>query len=230
MLASAAVPVFSVRYPERFVTYGQETVNERACLIADDHSVSRRGLATLVGDSLGIPVVLEAEDLPGALALIDDERLVLAVVDLRMPGVSRPEDIGQIRRLRPELPLAVISGSDDRDNMLACLAVGVHGYILKSAEDDEIIAALKQIMGGQIYAPSTLAESALRTNGETLSKPSLTPRQQDVLGLLVAGKTNKEIARELDLSESTVKIHVAALFRALGVRNRVEAVKMAVDL
>lgn len=209
------------------MTSAQETVSERACLIADDHSVSRRGLAALVGDSLSIPVVLEAEDLTGALAQIGDERLVLAVIDLRMPGVSAPEDIGQIRRLRPDLPLAVISGSDDRNNMLACLAVGVHGYILKSAEDGEIVAALKQIMAGQIYAPSTLAESAPRSSEEAPTKPSLTPRQQDVFGLLIAGKTNKEIARELDLSESTVKIHVAALFRALGVRNRVEAVKMA---
>ena len=212
------------------MTYGQETVNERACLIADDHSVSRRGLATLVSDSLSIPFVLEAEDLAGALALIDDERLVLAVVDLMMPGVSGPEDIGQIRRLRPELPLAVISGSHDRNNMLACLAAGVHGYILKSAEDEEIVAALRQIMGGQIYAPSTLAEPAMGMNNEKPTQPRLTPRQQDVLGLLVAGKTNKEIALQLDLSESTVKIHVAALFRALGVRNRVEATKIAGNL
>ncbi|MEZ5826886.1 MAG: response regulator transcription factor [Hyphomicrobiales bacterium] len=162
------------------MTPAQETASERACLIADDHSVSRRGLATLVGDSLSIPVVLEAEDLAGALAQIGDERLILAVVDLRMPGVSAPEDIGQIRRLRPELPLAVISGSDDRNNMLACLAVGVHGYILKSAEDSEITSPLssRSWLGKSTRRP-TLARSAPR-NEEAPAKPGLTPRQQDV--------------------------------------------------
>ncbi|MEC9368821.1 MAG: response regulator transcription factor, partial [Pseudomonadota bacterium] len=201
--------------------------NNSACLIADDHGVFRRGLATLVRDSLGIKVVLEAEDLAGALAQLSDARLVLALVDLRMPGVTGTQDIGRLREARPGLPVAVISGSDDRNDMLACLAAGVHGYILKSAEDDQIVEALKQIMGGQIYAPPALAEAPRKSSGGAQDAPSLTPRQKDVLELLVAGKTNKEIARQLDLSESTVKIHVAALFRALGVRNRVEAVKVA---
>lgn len=206
----------------------KKTQNSRACLIADDHSVFRRGLATLVGDALDIFVVLEAEDMSGALSHMPDERLVLAIVDLRMPGVSGPNDIGQIRDKRPDLPLAVVSGSDNRNDMLACLAAGVHGYILKSAEDEEIIEALNQIMGGQIYAPPELADSSSSSRSEEIApKVTLTPRQQDVLALMAGGKTNKEIARELDLSESTVKIHVAALFRALGVRNRVEAVKAA---
>jgi len=204
--------------------------NHRACLIADDHGVFRRGLATLVRDSLDISLILEAEDMPGALGYMSDDRLVLAVIDLRMPGVSGPNDIGQIREVRPDLPLAVVSGSDDRNDMLACLAAGVHGYILKSAEDNEIVEALNQIMGGQIYAPPELAESSSSSREESVPKATLTPRQRDVLDLMVGGKTNKEIARELDLSESTVKIHVAALFRALGVRNRVEAVKAAAEL
>jgi DNA-binding NarL/FixJ family response regulator len=201
---------------------------QKACLIADDHSVSRLGLATLVKDALKIPLVFEAEDMAGALEHISDSRLVLALIDLRMPGVSGAGDIGKLREVRPDLPVAVISGSDDRNDMLSCLAAGVHGYVLKSAEDDEIIDALTQIMDGQIYAPPQLAVSAPQTaNGDAQQKPSLTPRQQDVLVLLVAGKTNKEIARDLDLSESTIKIHVAALFRALDVRNRVEAVQVA---
>lgn len=204
---------------------------QKACLVADDHGVSRVGLATLVKDTLDIPVVIEAEDLAGALEHVSDERLVLAVIDLRMPGVSSAADIGKIREMRPELPIAVISGSDDRNDMLACLAAGVHGYILKSSEDEEITEALSQIMGGQIYAPPALAESASSSSNKNAApKASLTPRQKDVLDLLIAGKTNKEIARDLDLSESTVKIHVAALFRALDVRNRVEAVQVAQTL
>src|SRR5690606_8281318 len=98
---------------------------------------------------------------------------------------------------------------------------GVHGYILKSAEDGEIVEALNQIIGGQIYAPPELAESSASAREDSAAKATLTPRQRDVLDLMVGGKTNKEIARALELSESTVKIHVAALFRALGVRNRV---------
>ncbi len=201
-----------------------------ACLIADDHAVSRRGVATLISHALNIPIVLEAEDLAGAMTHVVDERLVLAIVDLKMPGMTGPGDIAQIRQARPDLPLAVMSGSDDRNDMLTCLAAGVHGYILKSADEDEIVAALKQIMSGQIYVPPALAESKSRSPEKPAPPPTLTPRQHDVLDLLKQGKTNKEIARELDLSESTVKIHIAGLFRALGVRNRVEAAKMAENL
>lgn len=204
----------------------QNNPQNAACLIADDHSLSRRGLGLLIKDALDIPTILESEDLPGALALITDERLVLAVIDLRMPGVNSAEDIGQIRKLRPDLPLAVISGSDDRNDMLSCLAAGVHGYIVKSDDDTQIVEALSQIMAGQIYAPPALAESD-GPNDDEPAAVTLTPRQKDVLELLVKAMTNKEIARELDLSESTVKIHMAALFRALGVRNRIEAVNAA---
>lgn len=207
-----------------------KTQTRKACLIADDHGVFRRGLATLITDALDISEVLEADDMPGVLGHMSNDRLVLAIIDLRMPGVTCPNDLGQVRELRPDLPLAVVSGSDDRNDMLACLAAGVHGYILKSAEDEEIVEALNQIMAGQIYAPPELAEPSSSSREEASPKATLTPRQQDVLNLMIGGKTNKEIARELDLSESTVKIHVAALFRALGVRNRVEAVKAAADL
>lgn len=205
----------------------KDTKANSACLIADDHASFRRGLAVLVRDLLKIPEIVEAEDFEGALEQISDERLVLAIVDLRMPGVTGAQDIGRLRTIRPELPLAVMSASEDRDDMLGCLAAGVHGYVLKNAEDDEVVSALTQIMNGQIYAPPELAAARPASAETDGGGPALTPRQTDVLELLVAGKTNKEIARDLDLSESTVKIHVAALFRALGVRNRVEVVEAA---
>lgn len=204
-----------------------KNLSKSACLIADDHGVVRRGLADLVKHKLGFGKILEAENFDEALAHIEDESLALALIDLGMPGLSEPKEMARIRNIRPDLPVAVISGSDDRQDMLECLAAGVHGYLVKNLEDEELIVALTQIMSGQIYAPPELAETHSKVGTDTGKRPKLTPRQKDVLDLLLEGRTNKEIARDLDLSESTIKIHVAALFRALGVRNRVEAVKVA---
>jgi DNA-binding NarL/FixJ family response regulator len=171
--------------------------------------------------------------------------LDLALVDLAMPGAQGYAHITQLRRQFPALPLIVLSGSDDVRVMRAVLDLGVLGFIPKAYSADVLLSAVRLVLVGGIYippmllgAPGTYSNAApalpsahmqLSPSMETLSQ-LLTERQMDVLRLLSQGKPNKLIARELGISEGTVKIHLAAVFRALNVRNRTEAVITASTL
>jgi DNA-binding NarL/FixJ family response regulator len=130
-----------------------------------------------------------------------------------------------------------MSSSDTRTDILASLAAGFHGFISKHQSDTDILAAITDILSGRIYVPSSLAEvgnGARRATLPTLSTGAdalkLTKRQREVLSLLARGRSNKEIARALEIAEATTKIHMAALLRALGVRNRTEAAFKAGNL
>jgi DNA-binding NarL/FixJ family response regulator len=125
-----------------------------------------------------------------------------------------------------------MSGSEQRQDVLDALAAGAFGYIPKSLEPEAMVAAFQQVLGGGIYAPTLLLTDPVKTPDPSPSLDAniiamLTPRQCDVLRLLGKGQANKEIARALDISEGTVKIHLAAIFRLLDVRNRTEAVLKA---
>jgi len=200
-------------------------------LIADDHGLYREGLATLIRDSVDVAEVLEASTLEDALALLEDAAIGCILVDLNMPGMDGVASLLAIRQRRADLRIVVVSGSDERENVLGALANGAHGYVWKGSDNEEIARALAAVLQGTIYVPSFLAGAGEKENRET-SGPAIdlsrfTPRQAEVLTLLAKGMSNKEIARELDLAESTVKIHVAAIFRELGARNRAQAVVLA---
>ena len=199
----------------------------RQFVIADDHALFRTGLRLLLGDGCGPAVVREASTVPELRALLDASAAVdLVVLDLFMPGMTA----------FPGVRFVVMSASEERQNVLDALAAGAFGYIPKSLEPPAMIAAFQQILNGGIYAPTLLLteppappEPALpHVDPAILS--TLTPRQCDVLRLLGKGQANKEIARALDISEGTVKIHLAAIFRLLDVRNRTEAVLKASSL
>ncbi len=203
-----------------------------AVLIADDHAIFRQGLAAFLRVHLALESVIEVADFEAALAALGDPNLQLAILDLSMPGLHGPHDLVRARQLRPDLPIAVLSASDQRSDMLAALAAGMNGYIIKSADSSDVVNGLRRILDGEIYAPATLASTqagpiALATAEPSLPAPHLTVRQKEVLRLLVEGLSNKQIARRLDVAESTVKIHVGALFKALGVRSRFEAIAKA---
>jgi DNA-binding NarL/FixJ family response regulator len=144
-----------------------------------------------------------------------------------------------LRAQYPEKLIAVLSGSDRRDEIVGCLSLGVNGYISKTQTDTEIVNAISDILNGRIYVTPLLArqgagDEAARANGAPLGRSmvdtdftNLTPRQKDVLSLVARGRSNKEIARTLGIAEATIKIHAAALLRALGVRNRTEAALVA---
>ena len=152
-----------------------------------------------------------------------------------MPGLVSFESLRETRECYPKIRFLVISASDAKADILSCLATGVHGFVCKLQPDDEIVAAVKHVLSGNIYVPTWLAQVAVlghRNPFDPISQPyvqihgpvvRLTPRQRDVLPLLARGMSNKEIARALKIAEATTKIHAAALCRALGARNRTEA-------
>lgn len=206
-------------------------------LIADDHGLYREGLAALVRDSIAGVDVLEAACLDQALSALDDPEIGCLLVDLNMPGMSGVESLLQIRQRRDDLKIVVVSASDQRDHVLGALANGAHGYVWKGSGNEEIATALTAVLKGTIYVPAFLAATPSKGASDDggsadagIDLSRFTPRQSDVLVLLARGLSNKEIARELDLAESTVKIHVAAIFRELGARNRTQAVVLAQKL
>lgn len=198
-------------------------------LIADDHELFRSGLKQLLVDSLGIEDVREAATLDEAIDTLTNEGAGdLVLVDLRMPGMSGAEALAALRDGFPDAKIAVVSAWEERAEILAALSAGVHGYIPKSLSSSEIAAAIQSVLDGRIFVPAVIGKrepgapvaAAAQNNGEG----KLTLRQKDVLAELLKGQASKEIARTLDIAEGTVKIHLAAIYRALGVRTRAEAI------
>lgn len=198
-------------------------------LIADDHELFRSGMKQLLVDVLHAQDVREADSMDRALEILTNEGGGdLVLVDWRMPGMSGAESLAALRDGFPEAKVAVISAWEERADILAALGAGVHGYIPKSLPSTQIAAALQGILDGQIFVPPAMGkrESSGGESGGSfkLDQDKLTLRQRDVLQELLKGQASKEIARTLDIAEGTVKIHLAAIYRALGVRTRAEAI------
>ena len=205
----------------------------RQFVIADDHALFRAGLRLFLTDACGPAEVREAGSLPELKSLLEaNSEVDLAVVDLAMPGMKGAASIRELRHAYPQLRCVVMSGSEQRQDVLDALAAGVIGYIPKSLDPEAMVAAIPTGPGRRHLR----ADAAVDRTAEDPEPSSsidanviamLTPRQYDVLRLLGKGQANKEIARALDISEGTVNIHLAAIFRLLDVRNRTEAVLKA---
>lgn len=199
-------------------------------LIADDHELFRSGLKQLLIDALGAADVREAETLDQAIEILTNEGAGdLVLVDLRMPGMNGAEALAALRDGFPDAKIAVVSAWEERSEIFAALGAGVHGYIPKSLPSTEIAEALRSILEGRIYVPAAIGkrEPGSPPVGVAPSadgQDKLTGRQKEVLNELLKGQASKEIARTLDIAEGTVKIHLAAIYRALGVRTRAEAI------
>lgn len=204
-------------------------------LIADDHGLYRKGLRCVLDLAFPGADIVEADGFDSAMERLEDSGAFdVALLDLNMPGLVFPDSLREVRACYPRIRFAILSASDTRADMLASLAAGANGFISKLQTDDEIVAAIQDILAGKVYV------SPLMVNGPQLHAwndppartveqatdveyAKLTPRQRDVLPLVARGLSNKEIARELKIAEATTKIHMAALLRVLGVRNRTEA-------
>jgi DNA-binding NarL/FixJ family response regulator len=203
-------------------------------LIVDDHHLIREGLRPILkrlGDGEETEV-LEAASFEAAVEYADRHRdLDLLVLDLRLPNVAGFAALCDLQERHPSLPIVVMSGEDDPELMRQAIEHGALGFIPKSSSADVILNALRLVLSGGTYlprqimaAPSKAAATPVKTAGARLTTLGLTPRQADVLELLIAGKSNKAICRELHLAEGTVKTHIAAAFKALNVTSRVQAV------
>ena len=163
----------------------------------------------------------------------------LALIDLTMPGANGYQHITEALRMQPQMRVLILSGNEDGALMHKLIDSGAHGYIPKSYSPDVMLSAIRLVLSGGTYIPPMALRNSANGNGHGHGMPKgadsgdtneeqladlLTERQIDVLRLLSRGSPNKVIARELGISEGTVKIHLAAIFRALNVRNRVEAV------
>ncbi len=199
-------------------------------LVIDDHPVFRDGMAALLKQAADETVVLQAPECATALNMIDTHPDLDAVfVDLMMPGMTGDIAVREFGKRRPELPVIVLSSSENPSDVRRALNAGALGYIPKSANPQTLLSALQLVLSGNIYVPPLLAHAVETNNsGDVLPHTSatldqLTDRQHDVLKELCAGCSNKEISSHLGIAEKTVKAHVAAIFKTLNVVNRTQA-------
>lgn len=199
------------------------------CLVADDQSLCRAGLAAMFTRDLGIEIVREAGNFAETLtAIARDPEIGMVTVDLALPGMRSGEGLRQLRMEHPALLVTVVASTGDRDVVLDALCAGVHGYIPKDLPAGEMLDAFRSILSGHIYVPLQVSNVSAKRPVHVPPRalphdPGLTERQHEVLQLLAIGKSNKEIARILRIAEGTVKVHITAAFRMLGVHNRVSA-------
>ncbi|MDH5425328.1 MAG: response regulator transcription factor [Gammaproteobacteria bacterium] len=202
-------------------------------LIIDDHSLFRDGILFML-EGLNIDIdSFEAGSFESAQTIIEQHTDInLVLLDLGLPGISHLDALNAIQKELPESMIVVLSGSEDHKMVEQVLRQGARGYIPKSSETTIMKNALKLIISGGIYVPPEIMSKAipkilLEKRKQTPIDELLTPRQRDVLNQLTEGISNKEIGSNLNLTESTVRVHVAAILKAFNVKNRTQAAKHA---
>lgn len=206
-------------------------------LIADDHELFRDGLRHVLDQLGGSLTIVEASDFQQAVDAVEREKDIdIVLLDLSMPGMPWNEALPRLKELvSDQVPIIVLSASDDRRHVLQAVNMGAAGFIPKTSSSRVMLSALKLVLSGGVYLPPALLDQSPSGDGmgpmaNESSVSFLTPRQREVLTLLGQGKSNKEIARVLQLAEGTVKLHVTAILKALNVNNRTRAVVAASQL
>jgi DNA-binding NarL/FixJ family response regulator len=203
-------------------------------LIADDHALLRTGLAHSLGELAPGTTAYEAADATQVLETLGTHSdLDLILLDLFMPGANGFELLSQVCGSATAAPVVVLSASEDAGHMRKALDCGAAGFIPKSAPREVMLSALRLVLAGGVYLPPELMRAPPPSPAQEASPDDpgvLTERQREVLQRLTQGSSNKQIARDLGLSENTVKVHVAAILRALGASNRTEAALQAREL
>jgi two-component system response regulator DegU len=211
-------------------------------LIVDDHALVRRGMGYVVKEGFPEAEVLEADGAASALDVMRSAGAIdMALVDVRMPDLDGLELLRAIKTEWPDVPVIMLSTYENAPYVKRALADGAAGYLLKDATPEDLGQAINVAIsgGGNVLSPRVIqnlfedVESSSQTNGHgrvRRTEYNLTQREHDILALLSEGRSNRSIAQNLYLSEKTVKAHLAAIFRKLGVTNRTQAAMMAVQL
>lgn len=199
-------------------------------LLADDHPVVRAGLAGLFADEEGFEVVGQASDGAQAVALAESERPDVVLMDLRMPVLDGVAATARIVASGPDAPrVLILTTYESDDQILAAIEAGAAGYLLKAAPQDEIVAGIRSVAAGQTALSPAVAARLVSRMREPAASVALTPREIEVLRLVARGRSNKLIAADLGIGESTVKTHLLKVFEKLEVADRTHAVTVALE-
>ena len=202
-------------------------------LIADDHPVVRRGIRALLGSLPGVEVVGEAASGADALREAQLTRPDVVVMDVQMPGMDGVEATRRLAVTLPDLPVLVLTMFEDDDTVFAAMRAGARGYLLKGAEQENILAAVQSVVAGQTVIGPGIASRVIgyltTPPASNAPFPELTPREREILGRIAAGESNGAIAVALGLASKTIGNHVSAIFTKLRVASRAEAIARARD-
>ncbi len=203
-------------------------------LLVDDHTLFREGLGSLL-ERRGIRVIASLGDGESCLQRAQEIEPDVILLDMRLPNIDGLAVLRQLRKHELRMPIVMLTTSNSERDVAESLRAGAQGYLLKDMDPDELVLALRDIVSGKtVVAPDlapVLAKVVQGHSPASLDEPfgDLTPRESEILGLLAEGQSNKGIARNLGISDGTVKLHVKAILRKLGVHSRVEAAVLAVE-
>ena len=204
-------------------------------VLIDDHTLFRSGLKALLQRQSDFAVVGEAADGLEGVKLIELVAPDVVLLDLDMPHMNGREALAQIVAVHPELAVLMLTVSEDGEDLAECMRLGARGYLLKNINAEFLLSSIRRaVTGDSVLSPEMTAKlvARLRDPRPAASRPdvdSLTPRERETLRHLARGASNKEIARSLDLAESTVKVHVQNILRKLNLSSRVQAAVFAVE-
>ncbi|GAA6183056.1 MULTISPECIES: response regulator [Aliiglaciecola] len=209
-------------------------------LVADDHPLFRYAITDFVERNIPDTQTITCTDLEEALAQAEENpNIDLVLLDLNMPGMDGLNGIVRFRNLYPEVPIVIVSAEEDKSVVLQSFTYGAVGFITKSSSCEQIVAAIQQVLSGQVYLPPDIIRKG------SVSEPkkdlaaqqidpkligALTRRQLLVFECITKGKSNKQIAYELNIAETTVKAHVSAILNKLNVHNRIQAALCAANI
>lgn len=199
-------------------------------MLVDDHQVLREGLKFMLRNEADVAVVGEAGDGNQALRLVDSVRPDVMLLDVKMPTVDGLETLRRLRERHPELPVLILTVHDDPEYVEEALRSGATGYLLKSVTREELVRAIRAAAGGSGYLQAEITKPVLERFARGQPAPEgahLSPRETEIVQLLADGLSNKQIARRIGISETTVKGYLSQLFEKLGAADRAHAVALA---
>jgi len=202
----------------------------RRILVVDDHEVVRRGLRQVLAAAFPDAELVDADTSEAAVAALSKGPWDLALLDMNLPGRSGLELLEEAKRLWPTMPVLVVSAYPEEELAIRCLRLGAAGYVTKNSASDELVAAARKAMSGGKYVTARLAERLVQVLGgevQQLPHEALSSRELQVLRLVATGKTGKEIALELHLSEKTIATYRARISTKLGVSTNVDITRYA---